>query len=111
MSQEEGFVSRTPKEFEYKKRQSAKAMRKQVSAFSLMIFFTFIAFALVQAGFPSNLVGPIILLLAAVQVGLQLYFFMHWDEKDTGIFQFFMYSALLVAFTMVLAFVTIVWWG
>lgn len=111
MSHEESLVTRTPNEFEYKKRQSAKAMRKQVTAFALMIFFTFVAFALVQAGFPSNFVGPVILLLAGVQVGLQLYFFMHWDEKDTGIFQFFMYSALLVAFTMVLAFVTIVWWG
>lgn len=111
MSHEENIVTRTPKEFEYKKRMAARAMRKQVSAFAMMIFFTFIAFATVQAGFSSNLVGPVILLLAAVQVGLQLYFFMHWDEKKTGMYQFFMYSALLVAFTMVLAFVTIVWWG
>lgn len=110
MSHEETLVAKTPKEFEYKRRKSARAMRNQVSAFAIMIFFTFAAFAMVQAGFSANLIGPMILLMAAVQVALQFYFFMHWDERGTGIQQFFMYSALLVAFTMVLAFVTIIWW-
>lgn len=110
MSHEDNVVAKTPKEFEYKKRKSARGMRHQVTAFAIMIFFTFIAFAMVQSGFSANLIGPMILLMAVVQVILQFYYFMHWDEKGSGTAQFFMYSAFLVAFTMVLAFVTIVWW-
>ncbi|GEK32670.1 cytochrome c oxidase subunit IVB [Kurthia sibirica] len=110
MSHEIEIVSKSPKEFAYAKKKSAEAMRNQVTAFAIMIFFTFIAFALVMAGFSPTLVVPVILLLAVVQVILQLYFFMHWSEKGHGIPQFFMYSGALVAFTMVLAFVTIIWW-
>lgn len=111
MSEETTLTPRTEKEFEYDCKRAARGMRKQVAAFAMMILFTFVAFAAVQAGFPANFIGPVILLLAGVQVALQFYFFMHWDEKGSGTAQFFMYSAILVAFTMVLTFVTIIWWG
>lgn len=111
MSQDIDIVSKSPKEFAYSKKKAAEGMRNQVTVFAIMIFFTFIAFGLVMAGYSSTLVVPVILLLAVLQVILQLYYFMHWNEKGHGIPQFFMYSGALVAFTMVLAFVTIVWWG
>ncbi|HWI46632.1 MAG TPA: cytochrome C oxidase subunit IV family protein [Rummeliibacillus sp.] len=91
------------------RRKAGQAMRNQVTVFAIMIFLTFIAFAAVQAGFSVYLVIPIILLFAGVQIGLQLYYFMHLSEKGTGIIQFFIYSAVLLIFPMILAFVTIIW--
>ena len=85
-------------------------MRNQVTVFAIMIFLTFIAFAAVHAGFSLYLVVPLILLFAGVQVALQLYYFMHLSAKGTGLIQFFMYSAVIVAFTMILTFITIIWW-
>lgn len=109
MSHDVHVEARSDAEYQYSRRRAAQAMRNQVTVFAVMIFLTFIAFAAVQAGFSAYLVLPVILLLAGIQVGLQLYYFMHLSEKGTGLIQFFMYSAILVAFTMLLAFVTIVW--
>lgn len=109
MSHDVHVEARSDAEYQYSRRRADQAMRNQVTVFAVMIFLTFIAFAAVQAGFSAYLVFPIILLLAGIQVGLQLYYFMHLSEKGTGLIQFFMYSAVLVAFTMLLAFVTIVW--
>ena len=50
------------------------------------------------------------MLFAAVQVGLQLYYFMHMNEKGHGIASMFMFTGVLLAFVMFLTFVTIVWW-
>ena len=50
------------------------------------------------------------MLFAAVQVGLQLYYFMHMNEKGHGMPAMFMYTGALLAFLVVLTFVTIVWW-
>ena len=50
------------------------------------------------------------MLFAAVQVGLQLYYFMHMNEKGHGTAIMFMYVGALLAFLVVLTFVTIVWW-
>ncbi|WP_102692780.1 cytochrome C oxidase subunit IV family protein [Rummeliibacillus pycnus] len=109
MSHDVHVETRSEAEYKQSRRQASQAMRNQVTVFAIMIFLTFIAFAAVQAGFSAYLVIPIILLFAGVQVGLQLYYFMHLSEKGTGIMQFFMYSSVIVAFTMILAFVTIIW--
>ena len=67
-----------------------RAMRSQVIMFSLMIFLTLISFSIVMAsnaeviGFSKYFVIPVIMLFAAVQVGLQLYYFMHMQEKGHG---------------------------
>ncbi|WP_146552267.1 cytochrome C oxidase subunit IV family protein [Rummeliibacillus sp. SL167] len=109
MSHDVHVEARNEAEYQHSRRKAGQAMRNQVTVFAVMIFLTFIAFAAVQAGFSTYLVVPLVLLFAGVQVGLQLYYFMHLSEKGTGIMQFFIYSGVLVAFTMVLGFVTIVW--
>lgn len=96
---------------DYRKKKSAKEMQFQVITFTLMIFLTIIAFIAVGAGdFSAKFVIPFILLLAVIQVAFQLYYFMHASQKDHALPMFFMYSAILVAFVTVLAFVTIIWW-
>ncbi|MGX9133542.1 cytochrome C oxidase subunit IV family protein [Rummeliibacillus sp. JY-2-4R] len=110
MAHDEHVEARSEAAYKQYRRQAGQEMRNQVTVFAIMIFLTFIAFAAVEAGFSLYLVIPLILLFAAVQVGLQLYYFMHLSAKNTGLIQFFMYSAVIVAFTMILTFVTIIWW-
>jgi cytochrome c oxidase subunit IV len=107
---------KSPAEFELMKKRAKKSMRNQVTMFSLMIFLALISFTMVMAynsdvvGFSKYLVIPTLLLFAAVQVGLQFYYFMHMNEKGHGFASMFMYSGILLAFVMLLGYVTIVWW-
>ncbi|CAM3088380.1 cytochrome C oxidase subunit IV family protein [Filibacter tadaridae] len=107
---------KSPAEFNLGQRRAKKSMRNQIMMFALMIFLTLISFTMVMAynsgvaGFSEYFVIPILLLFAAVQVGLQLYFFMHMSEKGHGIPMMFMYTGALFAFLIVLTFVAIVWW-
>ena len=111
------IYKKSPGEFDLGQRRGRRAMRSQVIMFSLMIFLTLTSFTIVMAsnaeviGFSKYYVIPVILLFAAVQVGLQLYYFMHMQEKGHGIAAMFMFSGALVAFLIVLTFVTIVWWN
>ncbi len=97
-------------DYEYRRRKNAEGMRIQVATFTLMIFFTVISFAAVAAGFSKWFVIPVILLLAVIQVGFQLYYFMHMGEKGHEAPSMIMWSGLGVAFLTILAFVTIIWW-
>ncbi|MFS0574380.1 cytochrome C oxidase subunit IV family protein [Sporosarcina sp. 179-K 3D1 HS] len=107
---------KTPAEMEMGKRRGKQAMRAQVMMFSLMIFLTLLSFSMVVmfesgvAGFSKFFIIPVIMLFAAVQVGLQLYYFMHMSEKGHGIPQMFMFTGALLGFLIPLTFVTIVWW-
>ncbi|HJF32156.1 MAG TPA: cytochrome C oxidase subunit IV family protein [Sporosarcina psychrophila] len=107
---------KSPAEFHLAQRRARESMRNQIMMFSLMIFLTIMSFSLVMAyqadvvGFSKYLVIPTVLLFAAVQVGLQLYYFMHMNEEGHGVPQMFMYTGAILAFTVVLTFVTIVWW-
>ncbi|MGB2991094.1 MAG: cytochrome c oxidase subunit IVB [Paenisporosarcina sp.] len=101
---------RTQTEFEYSRRRSANEMRGQVTTFAIMIFLTLISFTAVYAGFSANLVVPIILLLAVIQVIMQLYYFMHMSHKGHENAKLFLFSGVVVAFITVLAFLTVVWW-
>ena len=101
---------RSQSEYEYVKRKRATEMRGQLTSFAIMIFLTLIAFTTVAAGFSPYLIVPIILLLAAIQVVLQLYHFMHLSNKGHGMVAFFLFCGMFVAFITVLALVTIVWW-
>ena len=88
-------------------------MRKQVVNFAIMIFLTFIAFAVVAAGFSVYLIAPLVLLLAGIQVVLQLYSFMHLEDQKThfvGVIEFFMWFGMMLVFTFILTFQTIIWW-
>lgn len=100
-------------QYDYDRRKNAAEMRKQVVNFAIMIFFTFIAFAAVIADFSPYFIKPIILLLAGVQVVLQLYSFMHMGEKKAahiGVINTFVWMGGVIAFTFFLAFLTIIWW-
>ncbi|WP_339249492.1 cytochrome C oxidase subunit IV family protein [Sporosarcina sp. FSL W8-0480] len=107
---------RTPAEQQLAQKRAKQSMRSQVMMFSLMIFLTIVSFSMVVAyeaevaGFSKFFIIPMIMLFAAVQVGLQLYYFMHMSEKGHGIPQMFMYTGALLGFLIPLTFVTIVWW-
>jgi cytochrome c oxidase subunit 4 len=111
MSHDAHVYSKSQTEYEYTRRVRREAMRGQVTTFAIMIFLTLIAFSAVAAGFSEYFVVPILLLLAAIQVVLQLYYFMHMSEKNHGMAAFFLYSGALLAFTFILTFLTIVWWN
>jgi cytochrome c oxidase subunit IV len=95
--------------YEYRRKKHAEEMRMQVITFTMMIFFTVIAFAAVGAGFSKWFIIPFVLLLAVVQVIFQLYYFMHMSHKGHEAPQLFMYSGVIVAFVTILAFLTIIW--
>lgn len=95
--------------YEYRRKKNAEEMRMQVITFTMMIFFTVIAFAAVGAGFSKWFVVPFVLLLAVVQVIFQLYYFMHMSHRGHEAPQLFMYSGIVVAFVTILAFLTIIW--
>jgi len=100
-------------QYDYDRKKNAVEMRKQVVNFAIMIFFTFIAFAVVVADFSPYFIKPVILLLAGVQVVLQLYSFMHMGEKKAhfiGVINTFVWLGAIIAFTFFLAFLTIIWW-
>ena len=107
---------KSPAQFNLDQRRARKSMRGQVMMFSLMIFMTIMSFSMVMAyqadvaGFSKFLIIPTLLLFAAVQVGLQLYYFMHMSEKGHGVPQMFMFTGVILSFAVVLTFVTIVWW-
>ncbi|MBT2570304.1 cytochrome c oxidase subunit IVB [Planococcus sp. ISL-110] len=101
---------RTQSEFEYAKKKRADEMKGHLATFAIMIFLTLIAFTMVAAGFSTYLIVPIILLMAGIQVILQLYYFMHLSGKGHGMVAFFLFCGIFVAFITVLALVTIVWW-
>lgn len=111
------IYERSQSELEIGRLRAKRGMRAQVIMFSMMIFLTMLSFSLVLAfnadviGFSKFFVIPVILLFAAVQVGLQLYYFMHMNEEGHGIPEMFMFTGALLAFLIVLTFVTIVWWN
>ena len=110
------IYKKSPVEFELGQKRAKESMRSQVMMFSLMIFLTLVSFTTVMAynaeviGFSRYFIMPTLMLLAAVQVGLQLYYFMHMKEKGHGTPAMFIYSGALLAFLVVLTFLTIVWW-
>lgn len=113
MSHETHVETRTQAQYEYDRHHNKVHMRKQVVNFAIMILLTFIAFTAVLADFPVMFILPVILLLAGIQVVLQLYAFMHMEDKEMhmiGVIEFFMWSGIFIAFTFFVAFTTIIWW-
>ncbi|GER68416.1 cytochrome c oxidase subunit 4B [Weizmannia acidilactici] len=96
--------------YEYRRRKSAEEMKYQVISFILMLFLTIVAFWAVYADLSKWFTIPVLLLLAAVQVAFQLFYFMHMSHKHHEGPKFFIFGGILVAFLTVLAFMTIIWW-
>ncbi|MDP4161638.1 MAG: cytochrome c oxidase subunit IVB [Bacillota bacterium] len=98
-------------DIEYRRKKNAEDMRYQIVSFSLMMFLTLIAFAAVAIkGFEATFIKPFIILLAAVQVIFQLYYFMHMNHKGHEAPKLFLYGGVTVGFTIILTFTTIIWW-
>ncbi|WP_188205676.1 cytochrome c oxidase subunit IVB [Alkalibacillus aidingensis] len=93
----------------YKKKHRDQ-MKHQVLTFAMMIAFTIIAFGLAMADVSPMFTVPIILILAAVQVLFQLYYFMHMNEEGHQWPSVMIYSGIFAAFLTILALTTIVWW-
>ncbi|MFP3919149.1 cytochrome C oxidase subunit IV family protein [Lysinibacillus telephonicus] len=107
------FRAKTKAQYQYDRHHNAVHMRKQVVNFAIMIFLTFLAFTVVVADFSPFFIKPLILLLAGIQVVLQLYSFMHMDDKKghhIGVIQLFVWTGALIAFTFFITFLTIIWW-
>ncbi|QQK76764.1 cytochrome C oxidase subunit IV family protein [Salicibibacter cibarius] len=86
------------------RRKINREQRTQVIAFAFMIGITILAFLAVGAeGIPNAFTVPFILLLALVQLILQLYYFMHLKDKDHGWPNSFMISGLVLAAPMIAA--------
>lgn len=95
---------------DFHKKKNKEEMKKQLVTFALMIIFTLIAFGMVLADFDKYFVIPILLILAAVQVVFQLYYFMHMSHKGHEMPALMLYSGISVAFLTILTMVVLVWW-
>lgn len=85
-------------------RENKQEQKKQIIAFSLMIFLTLIAFGAVASDVVSRTFAiPFILILGFTQFLLQLLFFMHMKDKDHGWSNSFMVSGMVIATPMIAA--------
>ncbi|WP_026692164.1 cytochrome c oxidase subunit IVB [Peribacillus kribbensis] len=97
-------------DLKYRRKKNAEEMRYQIISFALMIFLTLIAFgAVYYEGFSHWFVVPFIMLLAAIQVVFQLFYFMHMSHKGHETPALFLFSGLTVALITILTFLTITW--
>ncbi|MFC4387286.1 cytochrome c oxidase subunit IVB [Gracilibacillus marinus] len=99
-----------PAQLDYEKQKRKEEMKQQVITFALMIIFTIIAFSMVASGLDKLFVIPIIVVLAAVQVGFQLYYFMHMSHKGHEMPAFMFYGGVFAAFLCIIALGVLVWW-
>ncbi|WP_096435541.1 cytochrome C oxidase subunit IV family protein [Alteribacter populi] len=80
------------------RRKLAKEMRYQTISFVFMIFLTSLAFLTIASDtIPSGFAIPFILIIATVQVVMQLYYFMHLNEKGTGWANVMLWTGVFVA--------------
>lgn len=78
--------------------------KKQIIAFALMIFLTIIAFIAIGTDIvPSSFAIPFILILAVVQLLLQLVYFMHLKDKGHAWASTFITSGILIAIPCIAA--------
>ncbi|MDX8044901.1 cytochrome c oxidase subunit IVB [Gracilibacillus sp. S3-1-1] len=103
-------VSGTAAQLEFEKQKRKEEMKQQVITFALMIIFTIIAFAMVLSELDKLFVIPILLVLAAIQVGFQLYYFMHMSHKGHELPALMFYGGVFAAFITILALLVLVWW-
>ncbi|ADU30894.1 cytochrome C oxidase subunit IV family protein [Evansella cellulosilytica] len=80
------------------KRKLKYEMRKQLISFVFMIFLTSMAFiSIASDAIPATFAIPFILLLAVIQVVLQLYVFMHLNERGNGWTNIMIWTGVLIA--------------
>lgn len=74
-----------------------ESVGKHLLSFAVMIILTAIAFAAVGLKIPTHLVIPVLLVMAAIQVFLQLFTFMHLDQKGNLFPIIFIFAGIFVA--------------
>ncbi|SFD83084.1 cytochrome c oxidase subunit 4 [Lentibacillus persicus] len=95
----------------FQKQKNKEEMQKQLITFALMILFTIIAFVIVATGvMDAMFVIPIIIVLALVQVGFQLYYFMHMKDKGHDMPAVMMYGGIWAAVLTLAGLGVISWW-
>ena len=78
--------------------QKPAGAMKHIVSFVLMIAFTAASFFVVVSDkVPSGWVVPLLLVFAVIQVILQLFTFMHLDQKGSAFYTLFMIFGLFVA--------------
>lgn len=71
---------------------------KHLLSFGIMIVLTIAAFYLVAVDVvPKSWILPLLLVFALIQVLLQLFTFMHLDQKGSMMYVIFIFSGLLIA--------------
>ncbi|ALX47358.1 cytochrome c oxidase subunit IVB [Lentibacillus amyloliquefaciens] len=96
---------------EFQKQKNKEEMQKQVITFALMILFTIIAFVIVATGvMDSMFIVPVLIILALIQVGFQLYYFMHMKDKGHDMPSVMMYGGMFAAMLTLAALGVITWW-
>lgn len=71
---------------------------KHILSFGLMILLTIAAFYLVATNVvPDHLILPLILIFAVIQVLLQLFTFMHLDQKGSIYYSIFIFAGIVIA--------------
>ncbi|MBO2531336.1 cytochrome c oxidase subunit 4 [Planifilum fulgidum] len=86
------------------RREKPESAGKHVKAFALMMILTAAAFILVGTGsVAAEVVIPVLLLLASVQVVVQLFTFMHLDQKGSFFPVLFVICGIVGAIVCILA--------
>ncbi len=94
----------------YRKKRNKEELRYQVISFLLMIALTIVAFAIVAGKTIDSLYFvPFLLLLAVVQVVLQLFYLMHMKEEGYGVVQIFLLAGTFVTLIVAATFIIEVW--
>lgn len=76
-----------------------------------MLAFTVCSFyAVVSESIPNSFAVPFILVLAILQVVLQLVIFMHLDEKGSGYLTIIICAGIYFAVVTVAALMLLIWW-
>lgn len=89
--------------------QTNAEIKHQIALFALMIFLTAIAFLAIGADVvPSTFAIPFILILALLQLGLQLLYFMHMKDKNHGWAGAFMITGMFLATPTVAALILLI---
>lgn len=109
MEKYEPQVTRNQLELEMKADRS-REMQLQLISFGLMIFLTLIAFGAVMAELmPHWAAGGFLVIMAIVQVYLQLYMFMHMNNKGNTWIKVMMGLGIFVALTIVATLRLLIW--
>jgi len=95
-----------------KRRHKHEGPQKHIIAFIFSIVLTLIAFAAVGSGAELNKSFVIILLLvmAVLQIVIQMAYWMHMKDKGHLLPIFFMIGGAFIAFTCIIMAVFWVWW-